>query len=77
MDERNFINAKLQHAKVNQADEGINQAFPTTDKLTAIDVSWDHQLQPLTTISTRLWAVDSDTQSTEIGAGIGLQLKTY
>ena len=77
LDERNFINAKLQHAKVNQADEAINQAFPTTDKLTAIDVSWDHQLQPLTTISTRLWAVDSDTQSTEIGAGIGLQLKTY
>jgi len=77
LDNRNFINAKVQHAKVNQADEAINQAFPTTDKLTSIDVAWEHQLQPLTKITTRLWAVDSDTQSSDIGAGIGIELKTY
>ena len=77
LDNRNFINAKLQHAKVNQADEAINQAFPTTDKLTAIDVAWEHQLQPLTSLTTRVWAVDSDMKSTDIGAGIGLELKSY
>lgn len=77
LDNRNFINAKVQHAKVNQADEADNQAFPTTDKLTSIDVAWEHQLQPLTKITTRLWAVDSDTQSSDIGAGIGIELKTY
>jgi hypothetical protein len=77
LDERNFINAKLQHAKVNQADEAINQAYPTTDKLTAVDVAWEHQLQPLTKVSTRLWAVDSDIESTDIGVGVGIELATY
>ncbi|WP_352287835.1 capsule assembly Wzi family protein [Psychrobacter sp. GW64-MNA-CIBAN-0177] len=77
LDSRNFINAKLQHAKVNQADEAINQAYPTTDKLTAVDVAWEHQLQPLTKVSTRLWAVDSDIESTDIGVGVGIELTTY
>ena len=79
LDNRNFINAKVQHAKVNQADRNnqTNQAFPMTDKLTAVDVAWEHQYNPKTLISSRLWAVDSDIQSTEIGAGIGLEFKTY
>ncbi|WP_201598649.1 capsule assembly Wzi family protein [Psychrobacter vallis] len=77
LDNRNFINAKLQHAKVNQADEAINQAFPTTDKLTSIDVAWEHQWQPQTLITTRLWAVDSDNRSSDIGAGVGLEFQTY
>ena len=79
LDNRNFINAKVQHAKVNQADRNnqTNQAFPMTDKLTAVDVAWEHQLQPLTMIKTRVWAVNSDVQSNEIGAGVGLEFKTY
>ena len=77
LDDRNFINAKLQHAKVNQANETINQAFPMTDKLTAIDVAWAHQLKPQALVTTRLWAVDSDTQSSDIGAAVGIELHTY
>ena len=77
LDDRNFINAKLQHAKVNQANEAINQAFPMTDKLTAIDVAWAHQLKPQALVTTRLWAVDSDTQSSDIGAAVGIELHTY
>lgn len=76
LNNKNFVNAKVQHAKVNQADKAINQAFPTTDTLTAVDVSWEHQLQPQTLVTTRLWAVDSKMQSTDIGAGIGLEFKT-
>ncbi|WP_201537874.1 capsule assembly Wzi family protein [Psychrobacter immobilis] len=77
LDNRNFINTKLQYAKVNQSDEAINQAFPTSDTLKVIDVAWEHQLQPLTKISTRVWAVDSDTRSSDIGAGVGIELQTY
>ncbi|WP_114700207.1 capsule assembly Wzi family protein [Psychrobacter proteolyticus] len=84
LDGRNFIHAKLQHAQVNQSGEldrrtgeADNQAFPIADKLTAIDVSWEHQLQPLTKLTTRLWAVDADNRSSDIGAGIGLELATY
>ena len=77
LDNRNFINAKVQHAKVNQADEAINQAFPTTDKLTGIDVAWEHQYNPKALISSRIWAVDSDIQSTDVGVGVGIELQTY
>lgn len=76
LDNRNFINTKLQYAKVNQADEPINQAFPDSDTLTAIDVAWEHQLQPQAMVTTRLWAVDSDTQSSDLGAAIGLEIRT-
>ena len=77
LDNRNFINAKVQHAKVNQSDRSTNQAFPTTDKLTSIDVAWEHQYNPKTLISSRLWAVDSDIQSTDVGVGVGIELQTY
>ena len=77
LDNRNFINAEIQHAKVNQSDRSTNQAFPTTDKLTSIDVAWEHQYNPKTLISSRLWAVDSDIQSTEVGVGVGIELQTY
>ena len=83
-DNRNFIHAKLQHAKVNQSGEldsrtgkSDNQAYPITDKLTAIDISWAHQLNPKTLVTSRLWGVDSDTQSSDIGAGVGLEFQTY
>lgn len=72
-----FIRAKLQYAKVNESDRDTNQAFPNTDTLKAIDISWDHQLKPQALITTRLWAVDSKIESTDVGAGIGLELKTY
>lgn len=77
LDNRNFINAKLQHAKVNQADEAINQAFLEEDKLTSIDVSWEHQWQPLTKVTSRVWAVDSDNRSSDIGVSASIEFKTY
>ena len=77
LDNRNFINAKVQHAKVNQSDRSTNQAFPTNDKLTGIDVAWEHQYNPKALISSRVWAVDSDIQSTDVGVGVGIEFHTY
>lgn len=80
LDSNNSVRAKLQHAKVNQsprADKGINNLFPEEDKLTVLDVEWTHQLQPKTQLSTRVWAVDSDIDSTDIGAGVGLEWQSY
>ena len=79
LDNRNFINAKVQHAKVNQADwrNETNQAFPASDTLTGIDVAWEHQLKPQALVTTRLWAVDSDTQSSDIAAAVGIEFHTY
>ena len=77
LDNRNFINSKLQYAKVNQSDRNTNKAFPATDTLKVLDVAWEHQLKPQALITTRLWAVDSNVESTDIGAGIGIELQTY
>jgi hypothetical protein len=77
LNEDNFLRAKVQYAKVNQSDRATNQAFPTTDKLKAIDIAWDHQLKPQTLISTRVWAVDSEIDSSDVGASVGLEWQMY
>lgn len=83
VDNQNFINAKVQHAKVNQSGiEGKrsyrnNKAFPESDKLTVLDVAWEHQLNPKTTISSRAWVSDSDIHSTDVGGGIGVEFISF
>lgn len=80
---QNFINTKMQYAKVNQAGiEGTNsyrnnRAFPESDKLTVLDVAWEHQLNPKTTFSSRAWVSDSDIHSTDIGGGIGVEFANF
>ena len=75
LNEKDFLTSKLQYAKVNQSDKAINQNFPTSDTLKAVDVAWSHQLKPQALVTTRLWAVDSEVESTDVGAAIGLELK--
>lgn len=83
VDNQNFINAKMQYAKVNQSGiEGSNsyknnRAFPESDKLKVLDVAWEHQLNPKTTISSRAWVSDSDIHSTDVGGGIGVEFNNF
>lgn len=77
VDNQNFINAKVQHAKVNQSSGVPNNAFPESDKLTVLDVAWNHQLNSKTTISSRAWVSDSDIHSTELGGGIGVEFANF
>ena len=77
MDNQNFINAKVQHAKVNQSNRVTNSAFPESDKLTILDIAWEHQLNPKTTISSRAWVSDSDIHSTDVGGGIGVEFANF
>lgn len=77
VDEQNFINAKMQYAKVNQSGRSTNQAFPESDKLKVVDVAWEHQLNPKTTISSRAWVADSAIHSTDVGGGIGVEFTNF
>ena len=83
VDNQNFINAKMQYAKVNQSGiEGNNsyknnRAFPESDKLKVLDIAWEHQLNPKTTISSRAWVSDSNIHSTDIGGGIGVEFNNF
>lgn len=75
LNEKDFLTTKLQYAKVNQSDSNTNQNFPTSEILKAVDVAWSHQIKPQALMTTRLWAVDSDIESADVGAAIGLELK--
>lgn len=83
LDNQNFITTKLQYAKVNQSGEmgsnsyRNNKAFPESDKLKVVDVSWEHRLNPKTTISSRIWASDSDIHSTDVGGGLGIEYTNF
>lgn len=77
VDDQNFINAKMQYAKVNQSGRSTNQAFPESDKLKVVDVAWEHQLNPKTTVSSRAWVADSDIHSTDVGGGIGVEFTNF
>ena len=75
LNEKDFLTTKLQYAKVNQSNKDTNQNFPTSDTLKAVDVAWSHQIKPQALMTTRLWAVESNIESTDVGAAIGLELK--
>ncbi|EGK13944.1 capsule assembly Wzi family protein [Psychrobacter sanguinis] len=77
IDSQNFINTKMQYAKVNQSSGRNNKAFPESDKLKVLDVAWEHQLNPKTTISSRAWVSDSDIHSTDVGGGIGVEFNNF
>lgn len=77
LDNQIFINAKLQHAEVNPTSRTTNKAFPESDKLSVLDVAWEHQLNPKTTISSRAWVSDSDLHSTDVGGGIGVEFANF
>ena len=77
IDNQNFINTKMQYAKVNQSSGRNNSAFPQSDKLKVLDVAWEHQLNPKTTISSRAWVSDSDIHSTDVGGGIGVEFANF
>lgn len=83
LDSQNFITSKLQYVKVNQSASkgdryyGNNKAFPESDKLKVVDVAWEHRLNPKTTISSRIWASDSDIHSTDVGGGLGIEYTNF
>lgn len=77
LDNQNFINAKMQYAKVNQSGRDTNRAFPKSDKLKVLDVSWEHQLNPKVALSSRAWVTDSDIHSSDIGGGIGVEYTNF
>ena len=77
LNQDDFIHAKLQLAEVNQSARATNKHYPDSDTLKAIDLAWDHQLTPQALLSVRVWALDSDMHSNDIGAGVGLQWQGY
>lgn len=77
VDNKNFITTKLQYAKVNQSNESDNQAFPEPETLKVADIAWEHQMNQKTLISSRVWALDSNKQSTDMGAGVGLEFTNF
>ncbi len=57
-DPMNRLNGRLLFAKVNQSGRITNAAFPETDDIKAIDLTWSHYLRPFVPIKINGWFSD-------------------
>ena len=73
-DAMNRLNGRLLFAKVNQSGRITNAAFPETDDIKAIDLTWSHYLSPFVPIKINGWFSDSDLHGNDAGASIGIEI---
>ena len=71
-DTMNRLNGRLLFAKVNQSGRITNAAFPETDDIKAIDLTWSHYLSPFVPIKINGWFSDSDLHGNDACASIGI-----
>lgn len=62
--------ARLAHAQVNRLSQPINQAWPTADKRTGGELSWQAPLNAWLTLESRLWYSHSEHFDNDAGAGL-------
>ena len=73
-DPMNRLNGRLLFAKINQSGRITNAAFPETDDIKAIDLTWSHYLRPFVPIKINGWFSDSDLHGNDAGASIGIEI---
>lgn len=76
-DAMNRLNGRAFFAKVNQSNESINLAFPVSDELKGIDLTWTHQLRRDIPLKLNGWIADSDHNGKDSGFSVGLELPLY
>jgi len=74
LDKMNRLNGRIMLAKVNQSGLEINHAFPQSDEVKALDLTWTHYLQPNTSLKVRGWLSDSDLNEKDSGLSIGVEI---
>ena len=73
-DAMNRLNGRAFVAKVNQSNQSINHAFPVSDELKGIDLTWTHQLRRDIPLKLSGWIADSDRNGKDSGVSVGLEL---
>ncbi|WP_445115218.1 capsule assembly Wzi family protein [Acinetobacter sp. WZC-1] len=78
-DVMNRLSGRVIYADVNKAaammgNRVINQAFPETDKIKALDLTWTHYIKPSIPLKINGWVSDSDKHGNDTGASIGVEI---
>lgn len=70
----NRITGRLLYAKLNQSNLEINKAFPTNDKMKAIELGWETQVKSDIHVQVGAWLGDSDYLKNDSGASLSIKL---
>jgi hypothetical protein len=74
VDIMNRISGRVLIADLNQSNLSINHAFPQSDEIMALDMTWTHYLNKEVPLKLNAWIVDSDRYGQDAGASIGIEL---
>ncbi|GAA5000580.1 capsule assembly Wzi family protein [Acinetobacter puyangensis] len=72
-DPMNRLDARVLYTKVNQSNLAINHAFPESDKIKALDITWSHYLKPDVPLKINGWISDSDLKGNDSGVSVGVE----
>jgi hypothetical protein len=72
-DPMNRLDGRVLYTKVNQSNLSINHAFPESDKIKALDITWSHYLKPDVPLKINGWISDSDLNGNDSGVSVGVE----
>lgn len=73
-DVMNRLSGRILSAKVNQSNLAINHAFPESDEIKALDLTWTHYFKPTIPLKVNGWIADSDRNGKDSGVSVGVEL---
>lgn len=73
-DQVNRLSARLLYAKLNQSQLALYAAFPQQEKITAVDLTWTHQLLPNMPLKLNAWLSDSDRLGQDQGISVQVEI---
>lgn len=75
-DTMNRLSGRVMYANVSQTQrvELNNAAFPKSDKIKGIDITWTHYVKPTIPLKVNGWVSDSDLNGRDGGVSVGVEI---
>lgn len=75
-DTMNRLSGRVMYANVSQTQrvELNNAAFPKSDKIKGIDITWTHYVKPTIPLKVNGWVSDSDVNGSDGGVSVGVEI---
>lgn len=75
-DTMNRLSGRVMYANISQTQrvELNNAAFPKSDKIKGIDITWTHYVKPTIPLKVNGWVSDSDVNGSDGGVSVGVEI---
>lgn len=75
-DTMNRLSGRVMYANVSQTQrvELNNAAFPKSDKIKGLDITWTHYVKPTIPLKVNGWVSDSDVNGSDGGVSVGVEI---